>query len=82
MEIQLDSVQERENCLTVVRGCVGTVIANWDRLDDGMKKTLLETALNKTEDLVRNLENDVRPLRLSDDELNARRQPSPTATIS
>jgi hypothetical protein len=65
MEIDLISVQHRENCLTVVRGCVATVIAHWERLDEDMKKTLLETALEKTEDLVRNLEDDVRPLRLS-----------------
>lgn len=66
MEIHMDSMQHREDCLTVVRGCVATVIAYWDRLDDSMKKTLLETALDKTEDLVRNLEEDVAPLRISE----------------
>jgi hypothetical protein len=65
LEIRLDSVQERENHLTVVRGCLGTVLAHWDRLDEGMKKTLLQTGLDKVEDLVRNLEQDVRPLRAS-----------------
>jgi hypothetical protein len=66
IEIHLDSVHERENCLTVVRGCIGTVIAHWDRLDEGMKKTLLQTSLDKVEDLVRNLEDDVKTLRASD----------------
>ena len=63
IEIHLDSVHERENALTVVRGCLGTVMANWDRLDEGMKKTLLQTGLQKVEDLVRNLEQDVQSLR-------------------
>lgn len=63
LEIHLDSVHERENCLTVVRGCVGTVLANWDRLDDETKKTLLQTGLNGIVALVRNLEDDVEPLR-------------------
>jgi len=66
IEIQLDSVNERENCLTIVRGCLGTVMANWDRLDDGMKKTLLHTGLEKVEALVRNLEDDVKGLREND----------------
>jgi hypothetical protein len=65
MEISADSVREREDCLTVVRGCVGTVVAHWDRLDEAMTKTLLETALEKIEDLVINLEHDVAPLRIS-----------------
>lgn len=64
IEIHLDSVHERENALTVVRGCLGTVMANWDRLDEGMKKTLLQTGLQKVEDLVRNLEHDVQSLRI------------------
>ena len=66
IEIRLDSVHERENALTVVRGCLGTVMAQWDRLDEGMKKTLLATGLEKVEDLVRNLEQDVQSLRTSD----------------
>lgn len=66
MEINTDSMERRENGLTVVRGCVGTVLAYWDRLDEGTKKTLLEIALEKVEDLVRNLEEDVAPLRISD----------------
>ena len=65
MEIRPESCQQRENALTVVRGCVGTVLQHWGRLDDGMKKTLLETALEKTENLVRILEDDLRPLRVS-----------------
>ena len=65
MEIRPDSFQQRENALTVVRGCVGTVLQQWSRLEDGMKKTLLETALAKTETLVRILEDDLRPLRIS-----------------
>ena len=76
IEIHLDSVHERENCLTVVRGCLGTVIAHWDRLDEDMKKTLLQTGLDKVEDLVRNLESDVRSLRASD----AGREPSSAVT--
>lgn len=71
IEIQLDSVHERENALTVVRGCLGTVMANWDRLDEGMKKTLLQTGLEKVEDLVRNLEQDVQALRSSDHDRNS-----------
>ena len=65
MEIRLDSIQRRENALTIVRGCVGTVLQQWGRLDDAMKKTLLETALEKTEVLVRILEEDLKPLRVS-----------------
>lgn len=64
MEIDIDSVHHRESCLTVVRGCIATVIAHWERLDEGLKRTLLETALEKTEELVRNLEEDVKPLRV------------------
>lgn len=63
LQIHLDSVHERENSLTVVRGCVGTVLANWDRLEDGMKRSLLQTGLNQVIALVRNLEDDVKPLR-------------------
>ncbi len=66
MEIRPGSFQQRENALTVVRGCVGTVLQHWSRLDDAMKKTLLENALEKTEALVRILENDLKPLRISD----------------
>jgi hypothetical protein len=73
IEIEMDSVQERENCLTVVRGCLATVVAHWDRLDEPMKMTLLTTGLDKVEELVRNLEKDVRSLRTSG--LNAGSQP-------
>jgi hypothetical protein len=66
IEIHMDSIQERENHLTVVRGCLATVIAHWDKLDDPMKMTLLTTGLDKVEDLVRNLERDVLKLRRSD----------------
>ena len=65
MEIRPESCQQRENALTVVRGCVGTVLHQWSRLDDAMKKTLLETALGRIEILVHNLEDDLRPLRIS-----------------
>ena len=65
MEIGMDSLQQREDRLTVVRGCVGTVIAHWDRLGDGMRRTLLDTAMDKIEDLVRNLEDDLAPGRRS-----------------
>lgn len=65
LEIRLDSVQERENHLTVVRGSLGTVMAHWDRIDEDMKKALLQTALDKVEDLVRNLEQDVKPLTMT-----------------
>ena len=76
IEIHLDSVHERENCLTVVRGCLGTVVSHWDRLDEDSKKTLLQTGLDKVEALVRNLESDVRALRASD----AGSEPSPAIT--
>lgn len=66
MEIGIDSAARRENDLTVVRGSVGTVLAYWDRLDEGTKKTLLQSALVRVEDLVRILEEDVAPLRISD----------------
>ena len=65
MEIRPESCQQRENALTVVRGCVGTVLHHWSRLDDAMKKTLLETALAKTVILVRNLEDELRTQRIS-----------------
>lgn len=79
MEVLPDSVQRRENSLTVVRGCLGTVLMHWDRLDDAMKKTLLETALEKTVALVRNLEEDLRPVRVSDLEVGA--QPGSTTAV-
>ena len=82
MEIQIDSVQDRERYLTVVRGCLGTVVANWDRLDDPMKQMLLQTALDKVEDLVRNLERDVRPLTVNGVEpLEAGSEPRSTITV-
>lgn len=68
MDIEPDSIQRRENALTVVRGCIGTLLTHWDRLDEAMKKTLLESALDKTVTLVRNLEDDLKPLRISDAE--------------
>lgn len=76
MEVRFDSLERRENSLTVVRGCLGTVLMHWDRLDDAMKKTLLETALEKTVALVRNLEEDLRPLRVNDLDVGA--QPGST----
>lgn len=75
IEIRMDSVQERENCLTVVRGCLATVVAHWERLDEGMKMTLLTTGLDKVEELVRNLERDVRKIRMPSD---ARDEPRST----
>ena len=80
MNIEPDSIQRRENALTVVRGCIGTLLTQWDRLDEGMKKTLLESALDKTVTLVRNLEDDLKPLRISDAERDFGSTPSTAAS--
>ncbi len=77
MDIAHGSIQRRENALTVVRGCIGTLLMQWDRLDEPMKKTLLETALDKTVTLVRNLEDDLRPLRISDLQVGTGHRPTP-----
>jgi len=79
MEVRSDSIERRENSLTVVRGCLGTVLMHWDRMDDAMKKTLLETALEKTVALVRNLEEDLRPIRVGDLQVGA--EPSSTSAF-
>ena len=68
MDVDLSRFQRQESSLTVVRGSLGTVLTNWTRLDDAVKKTLLTTALERVEDLVRVLEEDAGDLRLADAE--------------
>jgi hypothetical protein len=38
--------------LTVIRGCVGTVLENWDRLDTAEREEMLAAALRGADDLV------------------------------
>lgn len=70
MEINLARFQRQEDSLTVVRGSVATVLNHWDRLDDALKQTLLQTALEKVEDLVEILEEQAGPHRLVDRQAN------------
>lgn len=63
MELDGHNIDRREASLTVARGSVSTVLANWDRLDEAVKKSLLEAAMARIEDLVVCLEEDVAPLR-------------------
>jgi K+-sensing histidine kinase KdpD len=42
--------------LTVVKGCVETVLANWDELDRSERDELLGAALNSAEELVVSVE--------------------------
>lgn len=63
MELDGHRIDRREASLTVARGSVSTVLAHWDDLDEGMKKTLLEAAMSRIEELIVCLEEDVAPLR-------------------
>ncbi|HWC14709.1 MAG TPA: hypothetical protein VG929_08945 [Actinomycetota bacterium] len=63
MEVDEHNLDRREASLTVARGSVSTVLAHWDRLDERMKKRLLEAAMSSIENLVVCLEEDVAPLR-------------------
>jgi K+-sensing histidine kinase KdpD len=38
--------------LTVIKGCLETVLANWDTLDDAQREELLSAALKGADDLV------------------------------
>ncbi len=50
--IDLDRMQTREDSLTVIQGCLATVLAHWDRLGESERHDLLQLALAKTERLV------------------------------
>jgi len=52
-------LQRHEDDLTVVKGCVTTLLNNWERLTEGDRQVLLQAALRKTEDLVLLYEEDV-----------------------
>lgn len=60
----MGNIERREASLTVARGSVSTVLSYWDRLDEATKKTLLTAAIERIEDLVVCLEEDIRPLRI------------------
>lgn len=66
MDIQEDPdrLNRQEDALTVVKGCLATVIQFWDRLGDKERSELLHVALDKTDELVAMFEEDVAPLRL------------------
>jgi len=64
MAADIERLQRHEDSLTVVRGCVATLLKSWDRISEKDRQVLLEAALKKTEDLVTLLEEDVAPLRL------------------
>lgn len=61
--VYLDRVNQREDSLTVVQGCLATVLTQWDRLSATERHELLEIALHKTERLVDLYTEDIAPLR-------------------
>lgn len=65
LDLQRDNIDRREASLTVARGSVSTVLANWDRLDDDTKKALLVAAMTRIEDLVVGLDEDALAIRLA-----------------
>ena len=62
--IDLDRLQRREDSLTVIQGCLATVLAHWDRLSGVERHELLQLALTKTERLVDIYTEEVENLRL------------------
>lgn len=59
-------LQRHEDSLTVVKGCVTTLLNNWQRLSESDRRVLLQAALRKTEDLVLLFEEDVATFELDD----------------
>lgn len=64
IEFDLDRLHRQEDALTVVKGCLATVIHFWDRLGDKERTELLSVALEKTDQLVAMFEDEVAPLRV------------------
>ncbi len=60
----LERLMQREDSLTVVHGCLATVLENWDRLTSRERNELLRIALDKTQNLVDFYNEDVAFLRL------------------
>lgn len=63
IEFDPDRLNRQEDALTVVKGCLATVIHYWDRLGDKERSELLQVALDKTDELVAMFEEEVAPLR-------------------
>ena len=61
---ELEWLQQEEDSLTVVQGCLATVLTHWDRLTGRERTELLQIALDKTQRLVDIYAHDVAPLRL------------------
>ena len=64
IEYDPDRVHRQEDALTIVKGCLSTVIHYWDRLADKERSELLQVALEKTDELVGLFEDDVATLRI------------------
>jgi hypothetical protein len=64
MAADIDRLQRHEDSLTVVRGCVATLLQHWDKISDKDRNELLEAALKRADILVDLFEEDVAPLRL------------------
>jgi len=64
IEFDRDRLNRQEDALTVVKGCLATVIHFWDRLGDKERTELLSIALEKTDELVTMFEDEVAPLRI------------------
>lgn len=61
MEVRFESdrILRQEDALTVVKGCLATVLHFWDRLGDNERRELLDVALEKTDQLVTMFEEDL-----------------------
>ncbi|MDQ4064851.1 MAG: hypothetical protein M3161_02265 [Actinomycetota bacterium] len=60
----VERLRQREDSLTVVQGCLATVLTHWDRLTGHERTQLLEIALDKTHRLIDIYSQDVAALRL------------------
>lgn len=66
MELRLESnrILRQEDALTVVKGCLATVLHFWDRLGEGERRELLNAALENTDQLITMFDEDLAPLRV------------------
>lgn len=65
MSVDIQRLRQHEDSLTVVKGCVATLLRSWDRLSEEEREDLLQAALTKTEFLVYLFEEEVAPLELN-----------------
>ncbi|HEV3473305.1 MAG TPA: hypothetical protein VG408_08925 [Actinomycetota bacterium] len=64
IEVDPSHINQQEDALTVVKGCLATVLHFGDRLGDTERDELLRVALVKTDELVTMFENEIAPLRI------------------